>query len=427
VAKLIKCPRCQAKIDVTDLSAGSTVRCTDCGAMVRIPTGNTGKHAAVPGAVPPPPPPAPAPQAAGKDRPTKKRAMGGRQTNLFRKMSNVKAPGDKRPRGDSDRGAAGKSGNTNLVIGGVVGGILLIGVVAYAMMGGKSDKHTAKSDPAESSERKKKPASTNSNTSRPPEKSSFSPGAAPSVPAGTFQPGARGLVDTSMPNLNSLLRDEALKREYEALITGGKASEVVAQDHRWILVAFDGILSDNEAVARGSMEVIHDIIVKRGFAKDVEQYTKLATQSKMPGFEIASARTEEYQYWARWWFTRSSQDMVAKWATDSGATFNPAPAAKSVSAPAGAGEWEQIMTGLRSGGGYHNQNSPEYPYFQHVKGMGKAAYPNIIKYIDHEDPAMGKAAVSLLCELTGHESERRVNESNKAAIKADWDAWLKTQ
>ena len=42
MAKILKCPSCQERIDVTDLSGGSTVRCEACGTMVRIASGATG-------------------------------------------------------------------------------------------------------------------------------------------------------------------------------------------------------------------------------------------------------------------------------------------------------------------------------------------------------------------------------------------------
>ena len=67
MAKILKCPRCQEKIDVTDLSGGSTVQCEACGTMVRLASGSTGK---VPQATPPAPPPPPAP--ARRERGTTK-------------------------------------------------------------------------------------------------------------------------------------------------------------------------------------------------------------------------------------------------------------------------------------------------------------------------------------------------------------------
>lgn len=59
MAKFVKCPRCSASIDVTQLSGGTTVRCAECGAMVRIPTGQTGVHPKVPVSAPPAASPAP--------------------------------------------------------------------------------------------------------------------------------------------------------------------------------------------------------------------------------------------------------------------------------------------------------------------------------------------------------------------------------
>src|SRR5258706_11153877 len=112
MAKTLKCPRCQEKIDVTDLSGGSTVKCDACGTMVRLASGGTQK---VPPAAPPPPPAAP----AKKDRSTKVRAGGGggsgRQTDLFRKMSSAKAPGEKGRGGRGGGGEPAKS-NTGMII-----------------------------------------------------------------------------------------------------------------------------------------------------------------------------------------------------------------------------------------------------------------------------------------------------------------------
>ncbi len=41
MAKILKCPRCQSSMDVTSVSAGSTVRCPDCGQTAKVPTGAT--------------------------------------------------------------------------------------------------------------------------------------------------------------------------------------------------------------------------------------------------------------------------------------------------------------------------------------------------------------------------------------------------
>src|SRR5262245_14472824 len=166
MAKILKCPRCQEKIDVTDLSGGSTVKCEACGTMVRLASGSTGK---VPQAAPPPPPPAPARRERGTTKMHKKEkgtsrvgaAVGaGRQTDLFRKMSNAKAPGE----GGRARGGGGekqaRGSNTGMIVAIVAAVVVVIGGVAFALMGKGDHKEggSSKSSSTEgaSTKRKKK-------------------------------------------------------------------------------------------------------------------------------------------------------------------------------------------------------------------------------------------------------------------------------
>src|SRR5579863_4378207 len=130
MAKILKCPRCQEKIDVTDLSGGSTVRCEACGTMVRLASGATAK---IPVAAPAPAPAAP---AKTKERTTKVRAAPGRQTDLFRKMSNARAPGDKgRPRSPGEKAAGGTNPTTMIAI--AAAAIVVLGGVAFAVLSKK--------------------------------------------------------------------------------------------------------------------------------------------------------------------------------------------------------------------------------------------------------------------------------------------------
>ena len=58
--------------------------------------------------------------------------------------------------------------------------------------------------------------------------------------------------------------------------------------------------------------------------------------------------------------------------------------------------------------------------------MGKSAYPKLVEFIDNEDSTIGKAAVLLLIELTGRsDTSSRVNDGNKAQVKADWSEYIK--
>src|SRR6185436_10104243 len=149
MAKILKCPSCQERIDVTDLSGGSTVRCDACGTMVRIASGSTGK---VPQATlpppPPPPPPAPARRERGttkmhkKDKGTGVRTAPGRQTDLFRKMSNARSPGEGgRPRGGGGGEKAQGGSNTGMIIAIAAAAIVVIGGVAFAVLHKSEPEH----------------------------------------------------------------------------------------------------------------------------------------------------------------------------------------------------------------------------------------------------------------------------------------------
>lgn len=422
MAKILKCPRCQEKIDVTDLSGGSTVRCEACGTMVRV----AGSTQAIPKA-PPPPPPAPAARERGTTRvrkpgdknSTRVRAAGGaapgRQTELFRKMSNSRQPGEAgRPRG----GGGGKEGggsNTGMIIAIAAAAVVVLGGIAFAVMSGK-DSHKAgsassggeKESPKKS---KKKDEAKSANRPAPP---------APPTDTGTFKPGALALVDKSTTPMMPSINPDA-NAQYELLAGAGKASDIAAADYRWVTYVVNGMLSDNEAVAKTSMDAMHQIIVKRKL--DASQ-SSLEKQSTLFGFNMPEARSSEYTYWAQWYFTASARNAVASWKESAGAD---------ASGPGGPGilggnpatePWEETLGKLKSGG-FGNQTTPEYYEYQKIRGMGKPAYPYLVKYIDHENIELGKTAVMILNELTGRGANTRVNDGNKAQLKAEWDEWIK--
>lgn len=87
-------------------------------------------------------------------------------------------------------------------------------------------------------------------------------------------------------------------------------------------------------------------------------------------------------------------------------------------------KWEDILIQLRGGGGYDIPGRPEQVYFEKVKKMGKSAYPHLVKFIDNDDPALGRAAVAVLNELT-NQKKPLPNDATKAKLKAEWEAWVK--
>ena len=125
MARLIKCPRCQSQVDVTNVSGGTTVRCPDCGANLRVPTGQTGHHPKVNAGTPAPQPAA----GGGKSR--------GRQTDLFRKMSGPRSLGGRSSSRGGGRPARRKNSNSGMFIGLGVGALVVaIALTAVMMSGG---------------------------------------------------------------------------------------------------------------------------------------------------------------------------------------------------------------------------------------------------------------------------------------------------
>jgi hypothetical protein len=429
MAKILKCPGCQERIDVTDLSGGSTVRCEACGTMVRIASGATGK---VPQAAPPPPPPPP--PARSKQRGTTKmhkkekgtgvRTAPGRQTDLFRKMSNAHSPGEgNRPRGGGGGGERAQGGsNTGMIIAIAAAAVVIIGGVAFAVLH-KSEPAPTKASAGKDKDVEKSAGSKKSKKKEDTPKTSVAPNPVPPADKGTFQPGARAMAGVGKDVPDMRCKPDA-KQTFEGMVSGGKVAEVVGQDHIWITYVIDGLLSDNEAVVKGSMEALHQIIVKR---KLDARMSDLAKGPIIGGFNMPEMRSGEYTYWAQWWFTKSARDAVASWAEAAGGTGGGDAAAPRVAATNPATEpWEQTLRNCQSGG-FTNSNTPEYFEFQKIKAMGKAAYPHLIRFIDNEDTTLGTTAVLILKELSGRsDATGRVTPANKSKIKEDWEGWLRS-
>ncbi len=168
MAKLIKCPRCQSQIDVTTVTAGTTVKCSDCGAAVRIPTGETSKHvkAAAPAA---------AHSGAGTARRAKPAGQMARGTDIFRKMSSAKNPGQRGASSGPVMGQRASTGHTNrapLVAGGAI--LVLIAAGAAVFFLNQSKPEPPKKGASEAAS-KLNPGVGNPPPQPPPPKSSGQP------------------------------------------------------------------------------------------------------------------------------------------------------------------------------------------------------------------------------------------------------------
>ncbi len=255
MGRVVKCPRCQASLDVGNMAPGSSVRCSECGGMARIPSGRTGVNPAVQAPVAPPPPPK-------------------KETGTRTRVRPVSSTGMR-----AVRPVARKSSNTGVVIGLSVALLAVVVILVVVMSGGKE------------------PPSPRPVAKKPP---------------------SGGMGGGMMP---------------------------------------------------------------------------------MPGMPAPAP----------------SPVPVPPLPV-------PAPVAR-VEEPSKA-RWDDLMTTLRAGGAFDDLSRPEGVAFKRVKDMGKGAYPHLVKYIDHEDPLLGRAAVAVLNELTG-QKKTLPTEATRAKAKAEWEEWVK--
>lgn len=141
MARIVTCPRCSSKMDAGNVAPGSSVRCPDCGALIRIATGNTSLRTKAVS------PPAPAP-AAPEPAP---RARSSRGTEVRRGGTRV----------------VRKGSNSGLIIGISVGAAVLVIVLVAAMAG--------KKDPKKESARKEDPGMASKGSASTPNPALFSP------------------------------------------------------------------------------------------------------------------------------------------------------------------------------------------------------------------------------------------------------------
>jgi hypothetical protein len=428
MARLIKCPRCQSQIDVTSVAGGATVRCSDCGAMVRVPTGATGVRPAVS-----------APVAAA---PSPSRSGSGKSTALFKKMANTRQPGGTRAPSRAmadaeDRGGrmpVRRGGTNTTAVGLIVAGVLLVLVFVMifanqskqaSIVARKEEKLARNEQIKKENERKLEEfrrQAAEDEAAEKAEKAAVKEGKKPALQKDasgaykapvTFEPGASRQVKGGA----SITADPSLLREFESLATGGKIDVIIADPGKWFHPMLVSFLSDNEPVARGAFQALYDLCNAK----------KIQTESgknpvRIDLFNSAQWRGGEYSMWSDWW--EKPQNKLAMGVKD--AKLEEEIRTRPASGDAGKANWDKLMQDLRTGGAYDAEDRPEGKAFAQVKAMGPAAYPHIVKYIDHEDIALAKAAVKLLNALTGRDGQAP-NDGNKAQIKAEWQSWVDKQ
>ena len=226
----------------------------------------------------------------------------------------------------------------------------------------------------------------------------------------TFQKGA--LREITAKGAKELRVDAGTMRDYLRLLRRPypTAKERILSRFKYVGPMIASLASDDEREAKRSFQMLHDLMKKlKVSASDPDE--PLKNPVKLRYINSAYWRGGEYAFFTDWYSLNKGNlriwlgepEVVRKVHPK---TFN----------------WDRIMKNLRTGGAYDQPDRPEGAAFAKVKAAGKAAYPYLIKYLDNEDPMLGRAANAVLCELTDRKVVYR--PAQKAALKKEWEKWV---
>lgn len=179
--RLVRCPRCSASIDVTQLSGGATVRCAECGAMVRVPTGSTGVLPKVSTPAPAAPPPPPAGGTAVR--------AGSRGTEIRRSPTRIIRP---------------RSSNTGIIVAAIVSAAAVLIVLIVVLAGSSPSSQPVSRGPAPAPAAARTPAPSQEPPPASPEPPPAAVSAPPAAPAPAPVP--RGAEDPARVNWDELMK-----------------------------------------------------------------------------------------------------------------------------------------------------------------------------------------------------------------------------
>jgi hypothetical protein len=408
MARLIKCPRCQAQIDVTTVAGGSTVKCPDCAVQVRVPTGETGKY-----------PKVAEPVAAAAPA---KKIGGGRQTDIFRRMAGAKAPGARGPSrsqmaaGGSgyERGAnARKSNNAPLIIGGVIAAVALIVVLVVAMNSSKP-----KEGPKKTVNRIEDTGSTSDPEPDPQPQPGKQPGkdrpvlqrddSGKYVAPPTFERGAERYAQRA----ERLKVDAADQKAAEDMLRVGNLKGIQEREDKYLAGVLNSMLSDDEAVAKAAFQYLHDFCERNKLHS--EQSGKNPIQMNL--FNSAQYRGGDFAWWAGEWYPKNAGKLGPGEVIDR--RIDPK-----------AANWEYYVQKLKGGAkGYDDPNRPEGAVMQTLKAMSvRSAIEGFLSgpWWDDEDLNYARGINNALEHLTGQ--NMGLTPANKAQVKDKWKDYAAKQ
>ncbi len=427
MANLIKCTACPFHLDATGMSPGSVLQCPNCGASVKIPTGQTGKMPAAKPAIPVAQPVQPAAKA-----PTGVRRAATGTTPVFKKAAGSKSMGR---RSAEDRPVQ-KKNNTPIIIGVVVGLVAVGGIIVFMTTGNKPSGPIAKKkveepvEPPTAPPIKREPEPTpppkeetkipsgkeEPKKEEPKEEPKKEEPAAKPPPATNSKDFKVGALNYMPPNYRPEVAPGKMK-ELEELIQRKFRPNIVDKFGDYFNALCLKICDDDEVAARFACETLLEICHKKLNMQEGD-----GTPLKGPW-----DKWNEPQYRAGFVVT------VLQWAKDNKSYFEAIAQGKDPNnlAPEDKVDlsmmpWDKWMSSLShysmmaEGKLGYPKDSPEYTVYEKVEKLGKAAYPYLIKYVDNEDPNWAKGAVVALRNLTGITAPLPKNPEEGKASRAKY-------
>ena len=369
----IRCPRCKAETDSSTAKPGSVIKCVHCRGDMRVP------------------------DVAKSGGPGIK---GGRQSTLFRKMTNATVPGQRGrapsvPTGGGRPGADAPRDMSGVYKGiGIAGGIAAV-IVIGILMKGKSP------EPEKTTGKKSTPKTVAPLPPPPPPpppvdtKAEIEKSGAPP----TYEHGADSLVHYSIKPLTP--SDPAAEKDAMTFIKNVNMPRILATPYRYLPFVINSMISEDQAMAVASFQVLH------GFCEEMKLYTSDGKNV----IDLHLVNSPKYRAW-----------MYQEWVTK----FWPERSNKLPDSPGNKEavereNWVELARRLQ-GGAYHTDDNQGIAY-RKVKSYGKAAWPKLVALIDHEELPVARSAGQLLNDLTG-EKKPLPNEQNRTELRNAWTTWV---
>lgn len=374
MATLIRCPRCKSETDASSAKPGSVIKCVHCRGDMRVPD---------------------APKAAGGPA-----TSGGRQSVLFRRMTNATVPGQ-RGRGavtsGAERGASGRGTDmsgiyTGLGIVAIIGIIVAIGLV----MKGKGTPET----PVKPRKEVAGPRTPIPPPAPPAPPPVVEPAKPPNVTAAAhWEPDAMSFV---LAGVRPIQTEAAAEKDAIHFIQKRDSARINGSPFRYLPFVINSLVTEDRDLARAAFNVLYDFCVHRELKFEDGKYP--IDVSKVNNAEY---RGYMFQHWTRWWSENASK-------------LPDAPKNLEIIEKL---DWVAHVREMQ-GGAYHDESTPQGIAFRKIKNLGRGAWPKLADLVDHDDLSIGQTASNVLSELTGHKMSRPT-EVTRAEVKNAWLTWIR--